>query len=272
MKKKKAAKKKVPAKKKAKALKKSKPIKKKKVVKKAAAPKKKKAVKKVKAVKKAKPVKKVKPVKKAKAVKKSKPKKAAISKKVKAKKAASPKKAAVKKVKAVKKPAVKKAGAPKTKVSLPATRAVQDLQRQKAVFTLCSCQMADSWSIEQQAAQLKVDPHCIIQTLVMEDEVGKPMLVLMHGDQEVSPEELAAVIGARQISACTEELTEVHTGYERGAISPFGIQKVMPAFMEKSIALMPEIYLGAGQRGLLAKMKPAELIDKLKPFMVSIAK
>lgn len=256
MKKKKPAKKKVPAKKKAKALKKSKPIKKKKVVKKAAAPKKKKAVKKVKTLKKAKVAKKAKPVKKAKAVKKAKPKKAAVSKKV----------------NSVKKPAIKKAAAPKTKVSLPATRAVQDLQRQKAVFTLCSCQMADSWSIEQQAAQLKVDPHCIIQTLVMEDEVGKPMLVLMHGDQEVSPEELAAVIGARQISACTEELTEVHTGYERGAISPFGIQKVMPAFMEKSIAMMPEIYLGAGQRGLLAKMKPAELIDKLKPFMVSISK
>jgi Cys-tRNA(Pro) deacylase len=132
--------------------------------------------------------------------------------------------------------------------------------------------MADPWSIEQQAAELKVDPHCIIQTLVMEDEVGKPMLVLMHGDQEVSPEELAATIGAQQISACTEELTEVHTGYERGAISPFGIQKVMPAFMEKSIAMMPEIYVGAGQRGLLAKMKPGELIEKLKPFMVSIAK
>jgi len=266
MKKKKPAKKKVPAKKKAKALKKSKPVKNKKVVKKVAAPKKKKVVKKVKAVKKAKPIKKVK------AVKKTKPKKAAVSKKVKAKKAASPKKAAVKKVKAVKKPAVKKTGTPKTKVSLPATPAVQDLQRQKAVFTLCSCQMADSWSIEQQAAQLKVDPHCIIQTLVMEDEIGKPMLVLMHGDQEVSSEELAAIIGAQQISACSEELTEVHTGYERGAISPFGIQKVMPAFMEKSIAMMPEIYLGAGQRGLLAKMKPAELIDKLKPFMVSIAK
>lgn len=266
MKKKKPAKKKVPAKKKAKALKKSKPIKKKKVVKKAAAPKKKKVVKKAKAVKRAKPV------KKTKATKKAKPKKAAVSKKAKAKKVASPKKAVAKKVKAVKKPAVKKPGVPKTKVSLPATPAVQDLQRQKAVFTLCSCQMADPWSIEQQAAQLKVDPHCIIQTLVMEDEVGKPMLVLMHGDQEVSPEELAATIGAQQITACNEELTEVHTGYERGAISPFGIQKVMPAFMEKSIAMMPEIYVGAGQRGLLAKMKPGELIEKLKPFMVSIAK
>jgi len=65
---------------------------------------------------------------------------------------------------------------------------------------------------------------------------------------------------------------EVHTGYETGAISPFGIQKVMPAFMEKSIAMLPEIYLGAGQRGLLVKMSSAELIDKLKPFMVSIAK
>lgn len=260
MKKKKAAKKKAPAKKKTKALKKSKPIKKKKVVKKTAISKKKKTLKKTK------------PVKKAKAVKKAKPKKAAVSKKIKAKKAAGFKKAAVKKVKAVKKPAAKKAGTPKTKVSLPATPAVQDLQRQKAVFTLCSCQMTEPWSIEQQAAQLKVDPHCIIQTLVMEDEVGKPMLVLMHGDQEVSPEELAATIGAQQILACNEELTEVHTGYERGAISPFGIQKVMPAFMEKSIAMMPEIYVGAGQRGLLAKMKPSELIEKLKPFMVSIAK
>jgi len=247
--------------KKKKPAKKAKVIKKKKVVKKVAAPKKKKVV------KKAKPAKKTKPKKAAVAKLKTK-KKAVASKKVKtAKKIAPPKK-----VKAAKKAPVKKAAPPKKTVSLPETPAVQDLQKQNSVFTVCSCQYTEPEAVQQAAAELNVDPHCIIKTLVMEDELGKPLLVLVPGDQDVSTEELAATIGAQEISFCSPELMEVHTGYETGAISPFGIQKVMPVFMEKSIAMLPEIYLGAGQRGLLVKMSSAELIDKLKPFMVSIAK
>ncbi|HDQ03745.1 MAG TPA: YbaK/EbsC family protein [Deltaproteobacteria bacterium] len=277
--------------KKAKPAKKKASVKKRKAAKKASAPKKKKtaakkvnakkkAVKKTPAKKKAKATKK--PVKKGKATKKAKvakkkaaPKKKKVIKKTAAKKAKIVKKAASQKVKVAKKALVKKPAAAKPKVekvSLPSTRAIDDLQRQMAVFTVCSCQLEGPSTTAKVAAQLGVDEHCVIKTMVLEDEFGKPMLVLIPGDQEISLEELAATIGAQQVSLCSAELAEVHTGYESDATSPFGIQKVMPVFMEKSVAMMPEIYLGAGKRGLFAKMSPDEVIDKLKPFMVSVTK
>ncbi len=254
--------------KKAKKAKKKTPAKKGKVVKKAKKTKKA-AVSKKKVVKKAAPkkkaVKKVAPKKKLKAVKKVSPPKKAAAKKVKA-----PKKAkAVKKVPVKKVVAPKKATAPK--VSLPSTPAVDDLLKYGAEFTLCSYTYMEPGGTKQPADQLGVNEHLILKTVVMEDENGKPLIVLMHGDKNVSPESLAQTIGAQKITACTTDTAQQLTGYQLDYVSPFGIQKVIPIFMERSIADLPEVYISAGKRGLMAKMSPYEVIDILKPFMVSVA-
>jgi Cys-tRNA(Pro) deacylase len=124
---------------------------------------------------------------------------------------------------------------------------------------------------KQSAIKLGVDEHIVIKTLIMEDENGKPLIILMHGDKEVSTDALAAIIGER-VSPCKPEVAQGHTGYQIGGTSPFGIRKVIPVFMERTIADLPKIYINAGQRGLLAQMSSAELIDILKPFMVSVAR
>ncbi|HEX7415688.1 MAG TPA: YbaK/EbsC family protein, partial [Smithellaceae bacterium] len=87
----------------------------------------------------------------------------------------------------------------------------------------------------------------------------------------VSTDALAAIIG-ETVSPCKPEVAQRHTGYQIGGTSPFGIRKVIPVFMERTIADLPKIYINAGQRGLLAQMSSAELIDILKPFMVSVAR
>jgi len=204
---------------------------------------KKKVVKKVRALKKPKAIKKVKPVKKVKAVKKA---------------------------KAPKKPPVKKVSTPKAPALT--TPAIQDLQKQKVKFTLHPYQYEEPGGTKQSASKLGVDEHIIIKTLIMADENGKPLIILMHGDKEVATDALAAVIGAQTISPCKPEVAKEHTGYQVGGTSPFGIQKVIPVFMERTIADLPNIYINAGQRGLLAQMSSAELIDILKPFMVSVAR
>ncbi|MGD0021265.1 MAG: YbaK/EbsC family protein, partial [Smithellaceae bacterium] len=91
-------------------------------------------------------------------------------------------------------------------------------------------------------------------------------------DKEVATDALAATIGAQVISPCRPEVAEGHTGYQVGGTSPFGIQKIIPVFMERSIADLPNIYINAGKRGLLAQMSPVDLINILKPFMVSVAR
>jgi Uncharacterized conserved protein len=231
-------------------MKKNKILKKKKPLKKA---KKVKALKKVEAVKKAKaPKKKV--LKQAKAVKQVSSLKKATEKKIKA----------VKKVRTPQKPPVKKAPA-------PATLAIQDLQKQKVKFTLHPYQYEEPGGTKQSAMKLGVDEHIIIKTLVMEDENGKPLIILMHGDKEVSTDALAVIIG-ETVSPCKPEVAQGHTGYQVGGTSPFGIKKVIPVFMEKTIADLPKIFINAGRRGLLAQMSSVDLINILKPFMVSVAR
>ncbi len=232
-------------------------------------------MKKNKMLKKKKPLKKTKKVK---ALKKAKvPQKVKAPKKAAVKKAKALLKAPVKKVKAPKKTRfVKKAAAPQRPVAkkapVPATPAIQDLQKQKVKFTLHPYQYEEPGGTKQSASKLGVDEHIIIKTLIMEDENGKPLIILMHGDKEVATDALATIIGAQAVSPCKPEIAKGHTGYQVGGTSPFGIKKVIPVFMERTIADLSNIYINAGQRGLLAQMSPFDLINMLKPFMVSVAR
>lgn len=116
-----------------------------------------------------------------------------------------------------------------------------------------------------------VDEHGIIKTLVMEDEARKPLIILMHGDKEVSTKSLARAIGVKSIAPCKPDVAEKHTGYRVGGTSPFGTRKLLSVYMEASIADLPTVLINAGIRGLLARMSSAELTRLLKPVMVNVA-
>jgi Cys-tRNA(Pro) deacylase len=116
--------------------------------------------------------------------------------------------------------------------------------------------------------ELGVDEHAVIKTLVMEDENKQPLIVLMHGDREVSTKNLARQAGRKAITPCAPDVAQRHTGYMVGGTSPFGTRKTMPIFMERSIAGLERIFINGGRRGFLVSMPPAELIRVLSPTPV----
>ena len=158
-----------------------------------------------------------------------------------------------------------------TKEKIPTTPAILALKAQRADFTLHTYQYEERGGTKRGASKLGVDEHCVIKTLVMEDETGKPLIILMHGDKEVSTKALARIIGVRSISPSKPAIAEKHTGYKVGGTSPFGTKKAMPIYMESTLADLPEIFINAGSRGLLARMPSNELIRILKPIAVSAA-
>ena len=158
-----------------------------------------------------------------------------------------------------------------TKEKIPTTPAILVMKAQAADFTLHTYQYEERGGTQRGASQLGVDEHCVIKTLAMEDETGKPLIILMHGDKEVSTKSLARSLGVKSISPCKPAIAEKHTGYKVGGTSPFCTKKAMPAYMEKTITALPEIFINAGSRGLLARMPSAELIRILKPIAVSVA-
>jgi Cys-tRNA(Pro) deacylase len=121
------------------------------------------------------------------------------------------------------------------------------------------------------ARELGVDEHAVVKTLVMEDEAGSPLVVLMHGDREVSVKALARQLGRRSIQICKPEVANRHSGYQVGGTSPFGTRRQMPVCLERSILDLPRIYLNGGSRGFLVGLAPQEVVRLLAPTLVDVA-
>jgi Cys-tRNA(Pro) deacylase len=121
------------------------------------------------------------------------------------------------------------------------------------------------------ADSLGVPEHEVVKTLVMQDEKAQPLIVLMHGDKQVSAKELARVIGVKTIAPCSPETANRHTGYMVGGTSPFGTRKTLPIYMERTILDLPRIYINGGRRGYLVGLNPADAARVLRPVLVSVA-
>jgi len=152
----------------------------------------------------------------------------------------------------------------------PITPAIRILRNEKVDFHEFTYEYEDKGGTTVSARELGVDEHTIIKTLVMEDENKKPLIVLMHGDREVSTKNLARLIGAKSISPCSPDTANKHTGYLVGGTSPFGTRKSMPVYMEQTIAELPEIFINGGKRGFLVSMDPRDVMRLLQPTLVQV--
>ena len=153
----------------------------------------------------------------------------------------------------------------------PVTPAVRALRAAGVIFTDHLYDYEEKGGTAVSARELGVGEHSVVKTLVMESEDKQPMVVLMHGDKQVSTKELARVIGVKSIQPCNPETANRHTGYMVGGTSPFGTRKQMPVYMEKTILDLPRIYINGGKRGYLVGVAPADVTMILAPKLVSIA-
>jgi Cys-tRNA(Pro) deacylase len=157
------------------------------------------------------------------------------------------------------------------KEKTPVTSAIRHLRSEKVDFSEHLYQYEEKGGTAVSARELGLDEHAVIKTLVMEDEGKNPLIVLMHGDCQVSTKELARVMGVKLITPCSPETANRHSGYLVGGTSPFGTKKPLPVYMEESITGLPKIYLNGGKRGFLVGLAPADVVRVLRPVLVSVA-
>ncbi|KAB0666087.1 Cys-tRNA(Pro) deacylase [Oryzomonas japonica] len=156
------------------------------------------------------------------------------------------------------------------KEKTPITPAIRQLRAEKVEFVDHLYAYEEKGGTAVSARELGVDEHCVIKTLIMEDETKNPLIILMHGDLQVSTKELARIIGVKQITACTPETAQKHSGYQVGGTSPFGTRRQMPVYLEETVAELEKIYINGGKRGYLVAMAPSELVRVLKPVPVHV--
>jgi len=141
----------------------------------------------------------------------------------------------------------------------PITAAVRELRERKVPFIPHLYNYVEHGGTRVSAEALGVMEHFVIKTIVMETDSKRPLLVLMHGDLEVSAKQLARTIGAKHVELCSADVAQRHTGYQFGGTSPFGTRKRLPVYAEKTIFDLPKIYINGGKRGFLVEIDPKEL-------------
>lgn len=154
---------------------------------------------------------------------------------------------------------------------VPATPAIRLLKQHKVKFIPRPYKYEDKGGTRTSARELQVDEHIVIKTLVMEDEHQRPLIVLMHGDCEVSLKHLARQLKVKKISPCTADKADTLTGYQTGGISPFGTRQPLPIYMEETIGGLEKLIINGGRRGLLVELSPRDLTAILNPTLVSVA-
>lgn len=151
------------------------------------------------------------------------------------------------------------------------TPATQWLRRQGVAFTEHPYDYVEHGGTAESARQLGVDEHAVVKTLVMQDDKAQPLIVLMHGDRQVSTKNLARAIGAKSVEPCSIDVAQRHSGYLVGGTSPFGTRKAMLVWVEQSVLALPRIWINGGRRGYLVGIEPAVLTGPLGARPVSCA-
>ena len=157
------------------------------------------------------------------------------------------------------------------KEKFPGTQAIRTLKKHGVSFSLQPYRYEEKGGTEVASEALNVEERQVIKTLVMEDDKKEPLLVLMHGNKQVSTKALARALKAKIVKPCEPEVAHRHTGYFVGGVSPFGTKKELKVYIEASIMDLPRIYINAGRKGLLAEMYPKDLIGILDPIPVNVA-
>jgi Cys-tRNA(Pro) deacylase len=153
----------------------------------------------------------------------------------------------------------------------PETPATSFLRQHNVLFTEHLYNYVERGGTAESAKQLGAGEHAVVKTLVMQDQDAKPLIILMHGDRQVSLKKFARQIGAKKVEPCKPEVAQRHTGYQVGGTSPFGTRKTLPVYVERSILALPSIYINGGHRGFLVQIAPGVLTDLLRAKPVDSA-
>ena len=153
----------------------------------------------------------------------------------------------------------------------PVTPAVRLLREKKVEFEPHLYNYEERGGTKHSADVLGIDEHAVVKTLVMETDARKPLVVLMHGDREVSTKNLARAIGAKSVQPCDPAQAQKHTGYMVGGTSPMGTKARLPVYVERTIFELAKIYINGGKRGFLVALNPQDLRALLPVEEVEVA-
>lgn len=158
-----------------------------------------------------------------------------------------------------------------TQKDYPKTNAIRCLLEHGIEFEPFFYKYEERGGTRVSSRELGVDEHLVIKTLIMETDNHEPLIVLMHGDCEVSTKQLARILGVKSVHPCDPKVAHRHSGYLVGGTSPFGTKRCMPIYCEAGVLELDRIYINGGARGFLVRIDPRDLSRALDVRPVHVA-
>jgi len=142
------------------------------------------------------------------------------------------------------------------------TRAIAWLQQKKVPFDVIHYDHEEKGAVF--AARSTGFPlEQTIKTLVVDLGNKTFGLALLPGHEQLSLKKLAKAFGVKKAAMAPTQTAERLTGYHVGGISPFGLQQRLPAVMEETLQHWEDVMINAGQRGVMLKMAPCDIVKAL---------
>ena len=153
----------------------------------------------------------------------------------------------------------------------PVTPAIRALRAKQVSFVPHLYDYEEHGGTHHAATELQVPEHAVIKTLIMQTDERKPLVILMHGDREVSTKQLARVINVKQVTPADPAQANKLTSYMVGGISPLGTRSTLAVYAEATIMQLERLYINGGKRGFLIEITPDGLKAALEIQEVSVA-
>lgn len=153
----------------------------------------------------------------------------------------------------------------------PVTPAIRALRAAKVSFEPRLYAYETHGGTQRSAAELGVEEHRVIKTIVLETDEGTPLIALMHGDMQVSTKKLARLRDAKSVRPCDPAVALKHTGYQVGGTSPFGTRRTIDVYMHEGIAALSRVLINGGKRGFLVELDPSDIVRVLSPTLADVA-
>ena len=99
----------------------------------------------------------------------------------------------------------------------------------------------------------------IVKSLVFECD-GRVVLAMVPGDRRADAAKVAAAAGARTASIASPARVRETTGFEPGAVAPFGLARVDAVLIERTLLGLDRVWVGGGSTRHMVGLTPTELV------------
>ena len=121
-------------------------------------------------------------------------------------------------------------------------------------------------NLEQAAQERGQSPDQVVRSILFRLGEGKFAMVLVAGDRQISWPVLRKHLGQSRLSLASKDEVLTATGYQLGAVSPFGLPQPIPILVDKSVFAQEEISLGSGVRGTAIILRTSDFLIALDTY------